>query len=97
MLSGFLVNYAVWILMTWARPQVMLHYFTPVLPFGSLMAGYLIANASVRVRPIAATCLLAVAGLVFLLYYPAITATPIPAHMLETYTKIANVMTGHVD
>jgi dolichyl-phosphate-mannose--protein O-mannosyl transferase len=96
MISGFLVNYAVWLLMTWARPQVMLHYFTPVLPFGSLMGGYLIAKTSPRIRPIAATCLLGMAGLVFVLYYPAITAIPISTHAMETYTKIAYLITGQV-
>jgi len=94
-LSGFFVNYAVWILMTWARPQVMLHYFTPVLPFTSLMVGYLIAIISPKLRPVAAVAILAMAGLIFAFYYPVLTAIPISAHALETYTNVANVITGH--
>jgi dolichyl-phosphate-mannose-protein mannosyltransferase len=95
LLSGFLVNYAIWILMTWARPQVWLHYFTTTLPFSALMVGYLVDTASPKRRTIAAVSLLGMAGLVFALFYPTLTAIPITAHALETYTNIANAITGH--
>jgi dolichyl-phosphate-mannose-protein mannosyltransferase len=95
LLSGFLVNYAIWILMTSARPQVWLHYLTATLPFSALMVGYLVDTASPKRRTIAAVSLLGMAGLVFALFYPALTAIPITAHALETYTNISNAITGH--
>ena len=73
----------------------MLHYFTPVLPFTSVMVCYLIAITSPRLRRVAAVSILCMAGVTFAFYYPVLTAIPISAHALETYTNIANVITGH--
>src|SRR5262245_44566177 len=92
-LSGFLANYASWLMMTWARPQVMIHYFTQVTPFASLMAAYLVASIAPAKRPLAAALFLGTAGLTFVFYYPALTAIPMSPHMLETYTRIANLIT----
>jgi dolichyl-phosphate-mannose-protein mannosyltransferase len=92
-LCGFLANYASWLMMTWARPQVMIHYFTQVTPFASLMAAYLIAITSPAKRPLLAALLLGTAGLMFAFYYPALTAIAMSPHMLETYTRIANLIT----
>jgi dolichyl-phosphate-mannose-protein mannosyltransferase len=92
-LSGFLANYASWLMMTWARPQVMIHYFTQVTPFASLMAAYLIAITSPAKRPLVAGLLLGTAGLMFAFYFPALTAIAMSPHTLETYTRIANFVT----
>jgi len=92
-LSGFLANYASWLMMTWARPQVMIHYFTQVTPFASLMAAYLIAITSPAKRPLAAALFLGTAGLMFAFYYPALSAIAMSPHMLEIYTRIANLIT----
>ena len=80
-------------MMTWARPQVMIHYFTQVTPFASLMAAYLIAITSPAKRPLAAALFLGTAGLMFAFYYPALSAIAISPHMLEIYTRIANLIT----
>ena len=92
-LSGFLANYASWLMMTWARPQVMIHYFTQVTPFASLMAAYLIAITSPAKRRLVAGLLLGTAGLMFAFYFPALTAIAMSPHTLETYTRIANFIT----
>src|SRR5262249_39382900 len=92
-LSGFLANYASWLMMTWARPQVMIHYFTQVAPFASLMAAYLITITSPGKRALVAVLLLGTAGLTFAFYYPALSAFAMSPHMLEIYTRIANLIT----
>jgi hypothetical protein len=71
----------------------MIHYFTQVTPFASLMAAYLIAITSPAKRPPVAGLLLGTAGLMFAFYYPTLTAIAMSPHTLETYTRIANLIT----
>jgi hypothetical protein len=71
----------------------MIHYFTQVTPFASLMAAYLIAITSPAKRPLVAGLLLGTAGLMFAFYYPTLTAIAMSPHTLETYTRIANLIT----
>jgi hypothetical protein len=58
-----------------------------------LVSAYLIAITSPAKRPLVAGLLLGTAGLMFAFYYPTLTAIAMSPHTLETYTRIANLIT----
>jgi dolichyl-phosphate-mannose--protein O-mannosyl transferase len=93
-LAAFLVNYGGWLLITWSRPQVFLHYFTPVVPFAALALGYVAASSDVPyiVRRMFGV-LLVLAGLSFAFFYPVLAAVPLSTAAYETRTYAAELIT----
>jgi dolichyl-phosphate-mannose-protein mannosyltransferase len=95
-LLGFLSTYGSWVLLTQARGQLFLHYFTPAVPFACLALGYAASRAvTLRAGRVAVAALAAVSLLAFALFYPVLTATPISPKGVKVRLDIARQSSFH--
>ena len=93
-LIGFLATYGSWLLLTRARPEVFLYYFTPAVPFLYLgLASMIPRIASSRIGRGATAGLAVFAILAFAFFYPVLTSMPVSPADVRGRTHLAEFAT----
>jgi dolichyl-phosphate-mannose-protein mannosyltransferase len=92
--AGFASTYASWLLLTRARPDVFLYYFTPAVPFLCVGLGCAVRRITSSVGGRAAVGgFVAFAVLAFAFYYPALTSRPMSPADIRARVQLADLLT----
>lgn len=95
-LLGFLSTYGSWLLLTQARGQLFLYYFTPAVPFACLALGYAASRAvTSRAGRNAVAALAAISLLAFAFFYPVLAATSTSPGGVKDRLDIARLTASH--